>query len=173
MIRSATLEDAEAILAIYAPYILDTAVSFETEVPQLLEFRTRMAKILEKYPWLVSVENGEIVGYAYASAFAERSAYQWSAIVSVYLSQTHTRKGLGKQLYTELLEELRVAGLFQAFGGITLPNEASVGLHESFGFKSVGVYSNVGYKFGTWHDVGWWQLQLRPLTVPAVVHSPK
>lgn len=161
-IRAATLADAEALLAIYAPYIEGTPISFETEVPTLTAFAGRIAAVLSSLPWLVCESEAGILGYAYATPHGERAAYRWGVDVSVYLAPAARGRGLGKRLYGELFEHLRALGYYKAFAGISLPNPASVGLHEAMGFTPVGVYREVGYKFGAWHDVGWWQLALRP-----------
>lgn len=161
-LRSARAEDVTAMLSIYAPYVTDTIISFETEVPAPAEFAARVASVLAGLPWLVAeAEDGRIAGYAYAAPHARRAAYQWSVDVSVYLDPDHRGKGLGKKLYSRLFEILTELGYCRAYAGISLPNPASVGLHEALGFEPVGVYKRVGYKFGAWHDVGWWQLSLR------------
>lgn len=175
IIRSATAEDAPAILAIYAPYVSDTVISFETTPPSVDEMAQRIQKTTGRFPWLVCVadeqENSEsasqesnrplpIVGYAYASAHRERAAYQWSVDVSVYVNPNFHRRSIGRGLYTALFELLRLQGYVNAYAGITLPNPASVGIHTALGFQPVGVYQQVGYKFGSWHDVGWWCLRL-------------
>ena len=160
-IRSATLDDAEQILKIYAPYITDATTSFELTVPTLDEFKDRMTKIMSRYPFLVAEAEGEIAGYAYGCEHRARKAYQWSAECSVYISENHQRQGLGRKLYTQLFTQMKELGIANVFGGVTLPNDASVALHESMGFKKVGVYKNIGFKFDQWWDVGWWQLELQ------------
>ena len=168
MIRLATESDAEAIERIYAPFVLYTAVSFETEPPGVDEMRSRILKILARLPWLVCESAGGVIGYAYASRHKERAAYGWSVDVTVYIHEDHRRHGVGKALYTSLLAVLRLQGFYNAYAGITLPNPGSVGLHEAMGFTPVGVYRAVGYKLGRWHDVGRWQLALRDhSTAPA------
>jgi phosphinothricin acetyltransferase len=161
-LRMATPDDAASILAVYAPYIRDTVISFELEVPTVAEMRERIRETLELAPWLVWESEGEIAGYAYASRHRERAAYQWSIDVSVYVARGAHRTGLGRLLYTNLLRMVSDLGYHRVFAGITLPNDSSVGLHESMGFRPVGVYRAVGFKLGAWHDVGWWQLSLRP-----------
>jgi len=162
--RVALAEDAEAILAIYAPIVRETAISFEVEPPTQVEMHERIATTLRRLPWLVCEHQGEVLGYVYASPHRARAAYQWSVDVSVYIHATVRRTGMGRALYHALFELLILQGLYQCYAGITLPNPASVGLHEALGFQPVGVYEAVGYKLGEWHDVGWWQraLQLRP-----------
>jgi L-amino acid N-acyltransferase YncA len=166
-IRSATVDDAEAIAAIYAPIVLETTISFEWVPPTAEDFRARMAKTLAKYPWLVAVDaQDKVAGYVYAGSHRDPPSYQWSATTSVYIRGDSRGQGIGKRLYQALLDELAQLGYFQAFAGIALPNAGSVALHESVGFEPIGVYRNVGHKHGAWRDVGWWQRPLRPLATP-------
>ncbi len=160
-IRLATEADADQVLEIYAPFCRETPVSFETEPPSLDEMRRRIAKTLPDFPWLVCEENGLILGYAYASKHRERAAYVWSVDVSAYVREGRRRGGLGRALYTSLFAILRLQGYHNALAGITLPNPGSEGIHRSMGFQPVGVYKNIGYKCGRWHDVAWSQLALR------------
>ena len=162
MIRVARVEDAAEILAIYAPVVKTTAISFELEPPSLATIQQRVAAILQNHPWLVYEHQEHICGYAYASRHRDRAAYQWSTDVTIYVHPEWHRRGVGHALYTSLLAVLRLQGFFNAYAGITLPNPASVGLHESVGFQPLGVYREVGYKLGAWHDVGWWSLALHP-----------
>ena len=162
MIRPVEPGDAEAIAAIYAPNVTETAVSFELDPPDAAEFRRRMEAITPTHPWLVCERAGEVAGYVYASTHNPRAAYQWSANVTVYIDSQQRRSGIGRALYTSLFALLRLQGFFNVYGGITLPNDGSVGIHESMGFRLVGVYREVGYKFGAWHDVGWWGFELQP-----------
>lgn len=159
-IRPATPDDAEAILAIYAPIIRETVISFEYEVPSIDEMRRRIDAIIVDYPWLLCEIGGEVAGYAYASRHRERQAYGWSADTSVYVGEPFRGQGVGRALYADLFERLRHQGVCTIFAGITLPNPASERLHRSLGFVDVGVYRNVGYKFGAWHDVAWFQMPL-------------
>jgi L-amino acid N-acyltransferase YncA len=152
------------VQAIYAPVVRDTAISFETEPPTVEEMRQRITHTLERLPWVVCKQWGVLLGYAYASPHRARAAYQWSVDVSVYVHAQARRVGVGRALYRSLFSLLTLQGFYQAYAGITLPNPASVGLHESLGFQPVGVYRAVGYKLGAWHDVGWWQLPLRERT---------
>jgi len=160
-IRLATVSDAAEIAEIYRPYVEDTIISFELEAPGELEMARRMERVLERAPWLVVEERGCVAAYAYANSHHERAAYQWSMDTSVYVRAGQHRRGLARTLYTELFKRLLQLGYYTAFAGISLPNAASVGLHESFGFEPVGIYRKAGYKFGAWHDVGWWQRPLR------------
>jgi L-amino acid N-acyltransferase YncA len=165
-IRLAVPADAEGILAIYDPIVRETAISFEVEPPDVEEMRQRVADTLVRFPWLVCDRRGQIVGYAYGGRHRTRAAYQWSVDVSVYVDAQVRRSGVGRAIYTALFKLLALQGFYNAYAGITLPNPASVGLHEALGFRPVGVYRTVGYKFGVWHDVGWWHLVLRPHSVP-------
>lgn len=167
MIRLATVHDAEQIQAIYAPNVRQTAISFELVPPTVDDMQERICKTLEHFPWLVCEHQAEIQGYAYASAHRSRAAYQWSVDVSVYVHAQARRHGVGRAVYSSLFKLLELQGLYNAYAGITLPNPASVGLHESLGFWPVGIYRAVGYKLGAWHDVGWWQLALRQHSAPA------
>jgi L-amino acid N-acyltransferase YncA len=167
VVREALPErDAAACLAIYAPYVSDTAISFEEEVPSVAEFAERIRGTLATHPWLVLEDSGALVGFAYASRHRIRAAYRWAADVTVYVASSHHRLGVGRRLYSELLERLRDRGFRVACAGITLPNEASVGLHVAMGFRPVGVYRGIGWKISAWHDVGWWQLDLAPPEPP-------
>jgi L-amino acid N-acyltransferase YncA len=159
-LRVATHDDAEDIAAIYAPFVRDTVISFETNVPDTAEMRRRIAATLQTHPWLVAEESGRVLGYAYASQHRTREAYRWSCDVTVYLAESARGRRLGTRLYTELFALLRRQGFRNAFAGIALPNAASVALHESLGFRHLGTYRDVGFKLGAWHDVGWWQLIL-------------
>ncbi|HYF82987.1 MAG TPA: arsinothricin resistance N-acetyltransferase ArsN1 family B [Clostridia bacterium] len=160
MIRLATTHDAEQILDIYTPYVQNTTISFETIVPSVEEMATRIEHVLENNPWIVLIEGNSILGYAYASKHRERAAYRWAVDISIYIRQDCRGKGAGKALYTALISILKLQGYYNVYAGICLPNEASVGIHEYFGFKKIAQYNNVGYKFGQWHDVGWWELSL-------------
>ncbi|MBV9048780.1 MAG: N-acetyltransferase [Solirubrobacterales bacterium] len=162
MIRQADpSRDAAACAAIYAPYVLEGVASLEVQAPDEREMAKRIERISRTHAWLVAELDGAIAGYAYSSRHHERAAYRWSTDVTVYLDAAFQRRGLGRALYSELLELARRQGLYVACAGITLPNAASVGLHEAMGFTPVGVYRGVGFKHGRWWDVGWWQLQLR------------
>ncbi|HEX6287783.1 MAG TPA: arsinothricin resistance N-acetyltransferase ArsN1 family B [Herpetosiphonaceae bacterium] len=161
-IRLATPEDAEQMLAIYAPLVATTSISFELEPPTIDQMRQRIRETLERWPWVSCEDQEAIVGYAYAGQHRRRAAYQWSVDVSVYVHERARRMGIGQALYTSLFNILVLQGFYNAYAGIALPNRASVRLHESLGFKPVGVYHGVGYKLGAWHDVGWWQRTLQP-----------
>jgi L-amino acid N-acyltransferase YncA len=158
LIRAATEHDAPACAALYAPYVTDTAVSFETEPPDAAEMARRIAGA---HAWFVLEDHGHLAGYAYANPFAARAAYRWSCETSIYLEQGRRRTGAGRALYEALFHRLRERGLCRAFAGMTLPNEASAGLHRALGFEPAGVYRRVGWKHGAWHDVAWVQKDLR------------
>ncbi len=159
-IRLATIEDSDSLLAIYAPYIANTAITFEYQIPSKMEFRERVANIRKEYPWLVCEINNQIVGYAYASRFREREAYKWSVSLSIYINQNYHGKGIGKALYYALLELLKLQGYYNAYVTITLPNIKSESFHEAIGFKEIGVYHKAGYKLGAWHDIKGYELKI-------------
>jgi L-amino acid N-acyltransferase YncA len=159
-IRVAIASDAKEIRDIYAPNIIHTAYTFETEVPSVAEFEQRIKKYTEKFPWLVCLVNGKIAGYVYATSHRDREAYQWTCESSVYIHDDFKGKGIGKRLYAVLFELLKQEGYKTIYAGITLPNDASVLLHEKCGFKHFATYENVGYKLGAWQKVGWWKLQI-------------
>lgn len=159
-IRLATPDDAEQVQAIYAPYC-DKPISFEMGPPSVEEMRGRIAKVLGQYPWLICEEGAKVLGYAYATQHRERAAYRWSVDTAIYVRQDRHRRGIGRALYTSLLALLPLQGYVNAYAGVTLPNPASVGMHEAMGFKLVGVYRRVGFKCGAWHDVAWFQRALQ------------
>lgn len=168
--RAAQPGDAAAIQAIYAPVVRETVASFEEVPPSVAEISRRMVTA-PRLPWLVAEQAGRVAGYAYASRHRDRSAYRWSADCSVYLHPQHQRQGVGRRLYEQLLAEVRELGYVSLFAGITLPNASSVGLHGAMGFEPVGVFRQVGFKHGAWHDVGWWRRAL--LDPPAAPREPR
>jgi phosphinothricin acetyltransferase len=157
IIRDATEEDAAACAAVYAPYVLQTAVSFEVEPPTTEQMAERIAAARDRYAWLVLEIDGRVAGYAYAHPFAERAAYRWSCEVSIYLERERHRSGGGRLLYEALLARLADRGYLRAMAGMTMPNDASARFHQALGFEPVGVYRRVGWKNGAWHDVAWVQ----------------
>jgi phosphinothricin acetyltransferase len=161
-LRDATESDAAGVAAVYAPYCERTPISFEVEAPSVEEIRARIEKVLPMYPWLVCEMDGRVVGYAYASRHRERAAYRWGVDVAVYLDGGCHRRGIGRALYSALFPMLVGQGLYTAYAGVTLPNDASVGLHKAMGFEPVGVYRGAGYKSGKWHDVIWLEKMLQP-----------
>ena len=158
-IRAATTADAAAIAAAYAPHVSTGFATFELDPPDAAEFARRI-DAPPRLPWLVAEEDATVLGFAYAAQHRARAAYRWSADVSVYLSLDARRRGIGRALYEKLLPAVASLGYVSAFAGIALPNEASVGLHEAFGFSLVGIYRDVGFKLGQWRDVGWYQRRL-------------
>jgi phosphinothricin acetyltransferase len=161
IIRCATEADGAALAAIYTPAVRESAISFEMQPPTGAEMGARVAATLPRWPWLVREQGGHVTGYAYATRHRDREAYQWCVEVSVYIAADARRTGAARALYGALFELLRVQGFVNAYAGVTLPNAASVGLHETLGFRPVGHYPRIGFKFGAWHDVGWWVLVLQ------------
>ena len=161
-IRSVKTSDAQGIVDIYNLYVTTTTVSFE-EVPVTVdEIHRRIEMVqLQQLPWLCVDYGNELAGYAYASRWRERSAYRFTAETTIYLAQVFTGRGIGKVLYSELLEQVRSAGMHAVMAVITLPNPASVALHEELGFEKVAHFTEVGFKFNKWIDVGYWQLIIR------------
>lgn len=167
-LRVANEADAAAIRDIYAPHVEHAAVSFETEVPSVAAMAARIAKLLPTHPWLVAVVDDRVAGYAYAGPHRERAAYRWSVEVTAYVHPQFHARGIGKRLYAALHALLKTQNYVNAYGIITLPNAASIALHEACGFRRCALFRHAGYKFGAWHDVGWWQLQIgEPASVPA------
>jgi L-amino acid N-acyltransferase YncA len=160
LVRDAEERDAAACAAIYAPYVTDTAITFESEPPSAVEMAARIAAAQRSHAWLVLENDGRVVGYAYGSVWKTRAAYRWACEVSAYLEPGRRRTGGGRMLYEALLERLSERGFRVAVAGMTLPNEASVGFHRAMGFESVGTYRRIGFKHGAWHDVAWTQRTL-------------
>lgn len=160
-IRPARISDAATMLAIYAPFVEQTSISFEVQVPSLEEFSDRIHKYLSTHICLVAELLGQVVGYAYGSPHRGRCAYRWSTETSVYVSPEHHRLGVGRQLYVELLCQLASLGFCNAFARVALPNPASVEFHMELGFVPIGTFPRAGYKFGRWHDVRWFHKVLR------------
>jgi phosphinothricin acetyltransferase len=169
-IRPARPEDAAAIAAIYAPYVLGGTVSFETDAPDTRSIRTRMAASDGLYPWLVATtgeaDGDAVLGYAYATKFRERPAYRYVVETSIYMAGGAQQKGTGRLLYEALIDTLRAQGFTQAIGVLSLPNDGSITLHEAVGFRRAGVYRDIGFKQGRWIDVGFWQCRLNDSAVP-------
>lgn len=169
LVRAADVADAAAVAAVYAPWVTSSVVSFEESAPSADEVGRRML-LAPRLPWLVASRGGDVVGFAYGSHHRARAAYRWSVDCSVYLAGGERGRGTGRALYAALLPLLRDLGYVTAYAGIALPNDASVGLHESLGFAPVGVFRQVGFKHGAWHDVGWWSLAL--LSAPSLPAEP-
>ena len=159
-IRFAKPSDARSLLDIYAPYVENTAITFEYEVPTVEDFTTRIEKTLEKYPYLVAEEDGLILGYAYASTYYARAAYDWAVELSVYVSQEARGQGVGTRLYDVLEDLLEQMGYIHFLACISLPNEASLALHRKRGYQQVAHFPKIGYKFNRWHDIVWLQKSL-------------
>jgi phosphinothricin acetyltransferase len=160
MIRSATPADSEAICALYNPYVLETTITFEEAAVSPAEMENRIRETLSSLPWLLWEQDGSVRGYAYSSKWKGRCAYRHSAEVTVYLDPAFTGRGIGSKLFEALLADLRERGFHTAIGGIALPNPASIALHQRLGFRKVAQFEQVGWKFGRWIDVGYWQLLL-------------
>jgi len=176
-IRPAEERDIPAMLAVYAPYVEETAVSFECAVPSLEEFRVRLARVQGFYPWLVAEQEGRVLGYAYASRFHPRAAYDWSVEVSIYLGRQERGRGLGRQLYEALEAMLRAQNVLSAYACIALaeaPDEhldhASIRFHERMGYRLTGTFPNCGYKFGRWYGMVWMEKRLVPADAPESLH---
>jgi phosphinothricin acetyltransferase len=170
MIRIARDEDAAAIHAIYAPSIIDGVATFETELPGVTAMRERIRARLQHYPWLVWEDSGEVLAYAYAGRFRERAAYDWIAETSIYVRADAHRRGIARKLYGVLLDVMRLQGINQAVGVITMPGAVSVAMHEGMGFVPAGVWRQCGYKLGRWWDVGVWQKELQaPAAAPSLI----
>ena len=178
-IRTANLDDAAALLAIYAPYVEQTAITFEYEVPSLEEFRGRIAHTLRRYPYLVAEENSEILGYTYTGPFGERAAYSWAVETSIYLRQDVRGKGLGKRLYQTLEDVSRAQHVQSLYACIAYPDADdahltgnSLAFHTHLGYATVGRFPHCGYKFGTWYNMAWMEKTLGDHAVPPAAFVP-
>lgn len=160
MIREIQTTDISSITSIYNYYIKNTIITFEEEPLSAEIMGKRIGAVREKYPWIVYEENRKVQGYAYVSRFKERAAYRYSVEMTVYVDRNHTGRGIGAGLYSELLRKMNNLELKAVYGCIALPNPASVRLHENFGFTKVAHLTNIGFKFGRWIDVGYWELQM-------------
>ncbi len=163
VIRLAERSDAAAIQEIYSPIVRDTHISFEMTVPDVAEIEARIVKTSAQYPWLICAIDEQLAGYAYASAFRSRYAYQWTTETTVYVHRDFQRRGVARALYHSLIAILREQCYCTAVGVIALPNAGSIRAHEALGFRKIGVFKNAGFKAGSWRDTGWWQLDLRPM----------
>lgn len=161
-VRAATVQDAEACAAIYAPYVLDTAITFETVPPGSTELADRIATATANHAWVVLEQDGRVAGYAYGGPYLARAAYRWSCQVSIYLEPDRRRTGGGRRLYEALLARLADRGFRTVVAGMTVPNDASAGLHVALGFEPIGTYRRIGWKLDRWHDVAWVQRSLAP-----------
>jgi L-amino acid N-acyltransferase YncA len=170
ILRFATVRDAEAVTAIYAPIVESTVISFETVAPSADEMRSRIGNQPSNKPWIVAEIDRTVAGYAYASAFRGRSAYRFGAEVGVYVAEGARRRGVGHALYRSLLHLMTSLGYRRAFAGISLPNDGSIALHRAVGFTEFGIAHAAGFKFGAWHDVGFYECALGTLDIPQ--HDP-
>lgn len=160
IIRPVQLSDAETIRAIYQPYVTETVITFEVDVPTVQEFERRITKTLTQFPYLVAEVDGKVVGYAYASTYYARAAYDWTVELSIYISKEARGQGIGSALYNALEEELQARGYLRFLACIALPNEASIAMHEKRGYVQVAHFPKIGYKFDQWHDIVWMQKSL-------------
>ncbi|MCL2632405.1 MAG: N-acetyltransferase family protein [Coriobacteriia bacterium] len=171
-IRFASIDDAEAILGVYTPYVLNTALTFESTVPSIEEFRARIARTQQMYPFLVCTVDDKIVGFAYAAESRQRDAYRWNAELSIYVDSDYHRRGIATALYTALFQITRAQGIVNLYAVIALPNDASVALHRHFGFREIGVHQATGYKFNRWYDVVWMHHRIEGAHDPAIHGLP-
>lgn len=171
-IRPAAVGDAPALSAIYAPYVENTTVTFEYIPPTAEEFAERIARISAKYPYLVCLEDGRPVGYAYANTFRERAAYDWDVELSIYVEQGHHHAGIGRMLYLALEEILREMGIVNLYVCITSPNPDSIAFHEALGYAHLAVFPRAGYKHGKWHDITWMHKEANPHSNPPPQIAP-
>ena len=172
MIRLAHADDAAAVHDIYTPSVISGVATFETELPGVEAMRERIVGRMRHYPWLIWEEDGRVLAYAYASRFRERAAYDWIAETSIYVHPDAQRRGIARRLYGVLLDAMRLQGLNQAVGVITLPGEGSVTMHQAMGFTPAGVWRSSGYKLGRWWDVGVWQKELQAPETPPLPVRP-
>ena len=168
-LRIATTDDAKAIANIYGYYVNNTAITFEYIAPDEQEFVKRINDKLQKYPFIAAVDSGEVIGYAYASEYRTRAAYNWDAELSVYTDFRHIGKGVGSLLYSALIEILKIQNVVTLCAGITYPNNASERLHKKLGFEYMGVFRAIGFKNKKWHDVLWYTKQINSLDTPQKV----
>lgn len=171
-IRLARADDALGIQSIYAPFVKDTAISFETEIPSLQDMAHRIDTILRTHAWLVCEHHGQVIGYAYGGPHRARAAYNRATEVSVYVDANHYRKGVARGLYSALLNVLAKQGYCTALAGMTLPNELSVAFHRTMGFTPFARYEDIGYKFGKWHTTEWWRRPTGAPTSPPSLLQP-
>ena len=165
-IRPVKISDVDFCLSLYSKHVVDSAVSFELEAPSTAEFSNRIDTISKRFPYLVAEENGVPLGYAYASAYRDRLAYQWNVEVSIYVQDQNKKSGVATSLYTEMFSELKRIQICKAFAVIALPNDASVGFHHKMGFEKFATYKNVGFKLNQWHDVLWMEKTIQSPETP-------
>ena len=160
-IRLVKKEDAKGILAIYAPYVENTTITFEYDVPLIEDFSKRIEDISDSMPYFVAIENNTIIGYCYATKYRARAAYQWAVELSIYIDKAYARKQIGTILYTVLLDTLKKLGYHQAYACITMPNTSSINFHKKFNFKEIGIFHQCGYKYNQWLDTLWMEYKLQ------------
>lgn len=165
-VRPATFADTKVILEIYIPYVLNTAITFENDVPQETTFQKRITDTLKNYPYLVAENNGRVVGFTYASSYSKRSAYKWTAEVSIYVATNTRGLGIGHKLYSELEKILKKQNVVNLTACITSDNSNSVSFHEKLGYQISGTLKHFGYKLGKWHDITWMQKRISDLKEP-------
>jgi phosphinothricin acetyltransferase len=173
IVRPVRLEDAAAIAAIYAPYVADTVITFEVDVPDAAEMAARIARYTPTHPWLVAERDGVVIGYAYGSPYRTRAAYRWVCESGIYLAADTRGGGIGTALYAALIDALTDAGYVAVLGVMTLPNPASEALHAKLGFRDMGTQPGIGFKHGAWHDVGFWQRDLAPRSDTPIDPQPR
>lgn len=161
LIRTARIEDVPMILEIYSYYVVNTIITFEIVPPDMEEMKRRIVENVKKFDWIVYEANKKVIGYAYYTKFRDRKAYDYSCETTVYVDKEFLGKGIGSALYKHLIGRLKNTSKAIAIAGISLPNKASVGLHEKMGFKNAGILKNVGRKFNKWIDLGYWELELK------------
>ena len=166
-VRFAKLSDLDAILSVYAPYVTNTAFSFEYSVPTLEEFTQRFLSVTSQFPWLVWEEDGHVIGYAYGSPHHSRAAYRWCAEISCYLHPEHRGKGIGRQLYTVLEEILTRQGYLTVYAVVTTANQSSLAFHKALGYREFAQFPECGFKFGTWYGVTWLEKRLNSVEIPS------
>lgn len=154
-------QDAASCLKVYEPYVFHTPITFDYKVPELNEFQSKILDTIYEYPWLVCLKNDQIEGYAYASRHRYKTAYQWSAESTIYITESLQGKGIGSILYETLLSILKIQGFFNVYAGVTVPNKKSELLHSKMGFEEIGIFNKIGFKSGAWHDVKWFQKTLQ------------
>jgi len=155
-----TPNDAQAALDIYAYYVNNTSITFETVVPSLEEFGKRIDDVSKNYPWLVCLQDGKMVAYAFAKIHRPTGAYLWSPEVTIYVANDFQGKGIGRKLYEALFAILKLQGFYTVFAGVVVPNPKSIGLHKALGFEEIGLFKNIGFKLGSWHSAQWFQKSL-------------
>lgn len=176
-LRLVTSQDSKEILAIYAPYIKETVITFEYDIPSLEEFTNRVVTISKNMPYIVATNNNEIIGYGYASLYRERRAYAWAVELSIYVDNTKKQRGVGTKIYDAILGLLKELGYCRVYSCVTYPNPPSIAFHTKYGFQEIGVFHKAGYKFGKWFDILWLELDIDPkdknIKIPKAIQDLK